>query len=138
MQFSEAQQEDLMQLRRIFGRLGVLDRQSKECMSKMASRTTTSADDIVSTLADDINLADQLKCITATQFQTTLQFTAAFHARGETTCSVLCLLSQSRCSSIVKRCHCDPTADFVAPPISHGPHPFCLQDACCFFLRQHI
>ena len=53
VQFSEAQQEDLMLLRRLFyGKLGVLSRSRKNCLKRMPFRAATTAAEINGRLAE--------------------------------------------------------------------------------------
>ena len=53
LQFSEAQQEDLMLLRRLFyGKLGVLSRSRKDCLKRMPFGAATTAAEINGRLAE--------------------------------------------------------------------------------------
>ncbi len=90
MQFTEAQQQDLMLLRRLFyGKLGVLARERKECLKRMPFGAATTAHEVNSRLAEVVTIAQELHDITAAEFQTKLQFTSAYR-RGVRTLLSLC------------------------------------------------
>ncbi|DBA86532.1 hypothetical protein WJX79_003462 [Trebouxia sp. C0005] len=79
MQFTEAQQQDLMLLRRLFyGKLGVLARERKECLKRMPFGAATTAHEVNSRLAEVVTIAQELHDITAAEFQTKLEFTSAY------------------------------------------------------------
>lgn len=79
LQFSEAQQEDLMLLRRLFyGKLGVLSRSRKDCLKRMPFGAATTAAEINGRLAEVAAIAQELHDITAEEFQTKLQFTSTY------------------------------------------------------------
>ena len=79
MQLTEAQQEDLMLLRRLFyGKLGVLSRERKDCLKRMPFGAATTAHEINGRLTDVVCIAQELHEITAVERQTRLQFTSAF------------------------------------------------------------
>jgi len=93
MQFTEPQQQDLMLLRRLFyGKLGVLARESKECLKRMPFGAAATAHDVNSRLAEVVTIAQELHDITAAEFQTKLQFTSAYR-RGVRTHLALCPFS---------------------------------------------
>ncbi len=79
MQFTEAQQQDLMLLRRLFyGKLGVLARERKECLKRMPFGAAATGHEVNGRLAEVVTIAQELHDITAAEFQTKLQFTSAY------------------------------------------------------------
>ena len=79
MQFSEAQEEDLLLLRRLFyGKLGVLSRERKDCLKRMPFGAASTAAEVNGRLSEVIAIAQELHDITAEEFQTKLQFTSAY------------------------------------------------------------
>ena len=79
MQFTDAQEEDLMLLRSLYyRRQGVLDRQSRNCLAEISNRTATTDDVAIGEMLDMGSQADKLRCIAEAQFYTALQFTSAY------------------------------------------------------------
>ena len=79
MQYTEAQQQDLMLLRRLFyGKLGVLARERKECLRRVPLGAAMTDHEVNSRLAEVVATAQELRDITAAEFQTKLQFTSAY------------------------------------------------------------
>ena len=79
MQYTEAQQQDLMLLRRLFyGKLGVLARERKECLRRVPLGAAMTDHEVNSRLAQVVATAQELRDITAAEFQTKLQFTSAY------------------------------------------------------------
>lgn len=79
MQYTEAQQQDLMLLRRLFyGKLGVLARQRKQCLHRVPLEAAMTDSDVNSRLAEVVTTAQELRDITAAEFQTKLQLTSAY------------------------------------------------------------
>ena len=79
MQFTEAQQQDLMLLRRLFyGKLGVLARERKECLRRVPLGAAMTDHEVNGRLAEVLSTAQELRDITAAEFQTKLQFTSAY------------------------------------------------------------
>ena len=84
MQFSEAQQEDILLLRRLFyGKLGVLARERKHCLKRMPYGAATTAHEVDGRMTEVCSIAQELHDITAVERQTRLQFTSAYR-RGVT------------------------------------------------------
>ena len=79
MQFSEAQQDDILLLRRLFyGKLGVLARERKDCLKRMPYGAATTAHEVDGRMAEVCSIAQELHDITAVERQTRLQFTSAY------------------------------------------------------------
>ena len=79
MQYTEAQQQDIMLLRRLFyGKLGVLARQRKQCLQRVPLEAAMTDNEVNSRLAEVVTTAQELRDITAAEFQTKLQFTSAY------------------------------------------------------------
>ncbi len=79
MQFTEAQQQDLMLLRRLFyGKLGVLARERKECLKRMPFGAAATGHEVNGRLAEVVTIAQELHDVTAAEYQTKLQFTSAY------------------------------------------------------------
>lgn len=79
MQYTEAQQQDLMLLRRLFyGKLGVLARERRECLRRVPLGAAMTDHEVNSRLAEVVATAQELRDITAAEFQTKLQFTSAY------------------------------------------------------------
>lgn len=114
MQFTQAQQQDLMLLRRLFyGKLGVLARERKQWLRRVPYGAAATAHDMNSRLADVVNVAQELHDITVAEFQTKLQFTSAYR-RGVscfTIVSVNVLLYCKLCRSAGMHCRCSCNFD---------------------------
>ena len=88
MQYTEAQQQDLMLLRRLFyGKLGVLARERKECLRRVPLGAAMTDHEVNSRLAEVVATAQELRDITAAEFQTKLQFTSAYRRGVSLACS---------------------------------------------------
>ena len=128
MQFTEAQQQDLMLLRRLFyGKLGVLDRERKQCLKGMPFGAAATAHEVNSRLAEVVAIAQELHDITAAELQTKLQFTSAYR-RGVRTLLALCAFSQrlDYLSSLMG----------TRPQSPAPPHPYPV--ACPSLLCWHL
>ncbi|KAL0038491.1 hypothetical protein WJX77_008373 [Trebouxia sp. C0004] len=79
MQFTEAQQQDVLLLRRLFyGKLGVLARQRRDCLRRMPHAAAATEYEVSNRLSEVVDVAQELVDITAAERQTRLQFTSAY------------------------------------------------------------
>jgi len=92
MQFTEAQQQDLMLLRRLFyGKLGVLSRQRRDCLLRMPYAAAATEHEVSNRLSEVVTVAQELVDITAAERQTRLQFTSAYRRGVKLCCACACL-----------------------------------------------
>ena len=114
MQYTEAQQQDLMLLRRLFyGKLGVLARERKESLRRVPLEAAMTDHEVNSRLAEVVATAQELRDITAAEFQAKLQFTSAYR-RGV---NLHCLKSSPPQSCTT------PLTPPLTPPLPFHPWP---------------
>ena len=133
MQFTEAQQQDVMLLRRLFyGKLGVLARERKECLKRMPYAAATTEHEVSDRLSEVVNIAQELVDITAAERQTRLQFTSAYCRGVRLCCACACLPTPSHTCLTVSHsffahsmhltCHCSYTHCEYAFPTMTGSY----------------
>ncbi len=129
MQFTEAQQQDVMLLRRLFyGKLGVLARQRRDCLRRMPFGAAATEHEVSNRLSEVVNIAQELVDITAAERQTRLQFTSAYRRGVRLSCACACLPAPSHMCLTVSNfflantmhltCHCLHTHFEYAVPYS--------------------
>ena len=127
MQYTEAQQQDLMLLRRLFyGKLGVLARERRESSRRVPLGAAMTDHEVNSRLAEVVATAQELRDITTAEFQTKLQFTSAYRRGVSLPCP------ESSPPSLVN--HSQPASP--APPLASGLGTFFQADLFVAFRQS--
>lgn len=116
MQFTEAQQQDLMLLRRLFfGKLGVLARERRDCLKRMPYGAAATSHEMNIRLSEVVAIAQELHDITAAEYQTKLQFTSAYRRGVRVLCLVKTTTAVSSLLNELYKHYDTPCVPLVAP-----------------------
>ena len=127
MQFTEAQQKDLMLLRRLFyGKLGVLARQRRDCLLRMPYAAAATEHEVSNRLSEVVTVAQELVDITAAERQTRLQFTSAYRRGVSNGLLCMCLPSCVVGQNPTLRIRCPLLYPATSCSFTHMPDCFSL------------